>query len=508
MEKLNTEFMNDNLGFHSIAEDDLEERVMKALNTDMADADRFWDADVFVQMSEWRHSVLEWYKFHSDCTILEVGAGMGALTGLLASKAKKVICLENKKSKCAILKKRFENIDNIEIVHDHYAHYETDVQFDYVIVHEISGYIKKYYGKQFSYTDYIKKVSTFLNSHGTILLFMENRLGLKYFSGSIEEYSGKFFTGLNDFDGYDYIKTFTKNEIEKMCLNSGMKYWKYYYPYPDLNFPTQIYTDEALEKIYYGGECNYINEDCFQFFDTPRMYRTLQREGTVDRFVNAYIIEISKREIMNPVLFYRNNQNDAYGTAYEVMDNLPSGIRMDMYLLNFIESVAGGFSDSIENDIEKVFSIIIKATNQISKYDKAYTVRDFYVNNDEIYMEERKGRVNNVLIGLYECYFIYDFYYNYILGRKDYEKVISLQKLCRKCSISGEKMHQLIALFEAQKSELAKFYGNKYYSNLIYPIDIYKNGDLITKSMVNERVGNSRKKQLLFEDELLGRIRR
>ena len=38
-----------------------------------------------------RWNILNWYPFKKDADVLEVGAGMGALTGLLCEKAKSVV---------------------------------------------------------------------------------------------------------------------------------------------------------------------------------------------------------------------------------------------------------------------------------------------------------------------------------------------------------------------------------------------------------------------------------
>lgn len=479
MARLNTEFMDDTTGFQSKVEDELELAVCSALEKGVDFPNKIQNREVYEQLSRERHEVLRWYPFKPDASILEIGAGMGALTGVLAEKAKEVTCLEKKKSRCRILEKRFMNCSKVHVCNVNYADFAPEKTFDYVVLHDITGYAKKYFKDESAHVSFFARLKSFLSPSGVLLVLAENRLGLKYFSGAYEEYSGKFFTGLNNFDGYNYIKTFTKNEIMCMGERAGFKHCRFYYPYPDLSFPVQIYTDEILEKMYYGAHEAPYAKDKFVFFDEQRMFATLQKESVIDKFVNAFIVELSMEEQEQQVFYYRAIDSHTGGRKYELVENLPVGIRADRYLINMLEQLADGLAENRKEKAEMLFAFLVKCVKMVSDKNLLYTIQDIYVDQDEIYLNDQNGIAADGYETYKACYFLYDFYRFYIRGRQDYEKWLPFHQLCRQCGIAAEQMKQFFEVQKAASNGQEFHYGRKYYGNLIYPIDIYKSGDLI-----------------------------
>src|SRR5690606_11854603 len=53
-----------------------------------------------------RHNLLKWFDFDSNKTLLEVGAGCGAMTGLFCEELKNVVAVEPSSRSAKILKTR------------------------------------------------------------------------------------------------------------------------------------------------------------------------------------------------------------------------------------------------------------------------------------------------------------------------------------------------------------------------------------------------------------------
>ena len=68
--------------------------------------------------------------------IIEIGPGLGSLTGLLAERAKKLVCYEIDKDMVEVLMKRYTNNDKIEIIHQ-----------DFLKIN-IQDEIKKHFGNE------------------------------------------------------------------------------------------------------------------------------------------------------------------------------------------------------------------------------------------------------------------------------------------------------------------------------------------------------------------------
>lgn len=497
---MNIEFMDETLGFQSKVEDELEQAVSTVLETGLDSLDKIQSREVYEQISEDRHEILRWYPFKPGANILEIGAGLGALTGVLLEKAKEVTCLEKKGRRCNILKKRFADCCNIKIHNINFVDFNPEGKYDYVVVHDIIGYAKKYFKDDSAYKKFFFKLKSFLVPSGVLLILAENRLGLKYFSGAYEEYSGKFFVGLNNFDGYNYIKSFTKNELIYMGERAGFTYCRFYYPYPDLVFPVHIYTDEILEKMYYGAHEAPYARDKFVFFDEQRLFCTLQKEGVINKFVNAFVVEYSMEELEKSVLYYRVIDTGMGKKQYEHLNMLPDGIRADRYLIDILEDLSSGMTESKEDMKNALFAFFTKSIELFSGENKLYTVQDIYMDGERIILNVQNGIVVDEFMAYKECYFLYDFYEFYIRGRRDYERWLPFDQLCKKCGIDSGKMKQFLCVRNNFSDKRVLHYGRKYYSNLIYPIDIYQNGDLI---MDDFTISNDEGTELLIREEHL-----
>ena len=90
-----------NLDFYSrgdlYSDGDVEEKLLdmirKGVNYEEIPAYKV-EFPIIYHLSEVRKNILAWYPFREHCTILEIGAGCGAITGLLCEKADKVVSVE------------------------------------------------------------------------------------------------------------------------------------------------------------------------------------------------------------------------------------------------------------------------------------------------------------------------------------------------------------------------------------------------------------------------------
>ena len=73
---------------------------------------------------------------------------------------------------------------------------------------------------------------------------------------------------------------------------------KYYYPYPDYKFPTEIFTDETLKVIGYGKQYPVFTENRFSLFNETDVAHSLLREEVMDNFVNSFLVEASREDVI------------------------------------------------------------------------------------------------------------------------------------------------------------------------------------------------------------------
>lgn len=244
--------------------------------------------------SKFRENILNWYPFKKECTILEIGSGCGAITGLFCRKAKHVTSIELEYDRAIINYERHKNYNNLEIIVGDFNNIELKEKYDYVILNgvlEYSSYIMDSKSDD-PFADLLIKAKKNLKKSGTILIAIENKLGLKYFSGSKEDHLGIPFAGLNGYKD-SKIRTFSKYELEQLCNKANCKIKKWYYPYPDYKFPFEIFTDESINKRIPLSTNLPIDSEQFQIFDELKVHESMMKNSIANIFANSFLVEIS-----------------------------------------------------------------------------------------------------------------------------------------------------------------------------------------------------------------------
>ena len=254
---------------------------------------------VMYHLSEQRENILAWYPMEPSASVLEVGAGCGAISGILAKKEGRVVANDLSKMRSTINAYTNKDVDNLEIMVGNFNRVADNLEetFDYVTLIGVFEYAKTYIQEPDAYGVFLDKINRHLKPGGKILMAIENRLGMKYFAGCKEDHVGKYFEGIEGYPGTDGVETFSKRELEKLLDEKGYHDYKFYYPYPDYKFATTIYSDEYLPK---KGELR----NNMRNFDSDRLLlfdEGLAFDGIIDaelfpHFSNSFFVEIGKKE--------------------------------------------------------------------------------------------------------------------------------------------------------------------------------------------------------------------
>lgn len=246
---------------------------------------------ILYHFSPTRHNLLEWYQFRPKSEILEIGAGCGALTGLLCDKSKSVTCIELSKKRALINANRHTDKSNLEIVIGNLNDIKLDKKFDYITLIGVLEYAALYTETNSPYVTFLKNIKKFLKRDGVLIIAIENKLGLKYWAGSREDHTGDFFDSLQNYPSNRGMATFSKLEIEKLIYNSGFGEMKFYYPFPDYKMPTQLYSDKRLPCV---GELRSRNTNYDQnrvvLFDEESVTDNIINNQLFSTFSNSFLV--------------------------------------------------------------------------------------------------------------------------------------------------------------------------------------------------------------------------
>ncbi|MGP1488210.1 MAG: glycosyltransferase [Peptoanaerobacter stomatis] len=264
------------------------------------------DGAIFHNFTESRENLLNWYPFNKQGSVLEIGAGMGALTKLLSEKCDRVVAVEMSQKRAEIIKLRCRDKKNVEIFTQDIKSLTLDEKFDYVLLIGVLEYAQVINKTKDSFVELLEKAKSFLrNDDSRLIIAIENKFGLKYWCGASEDHTGIPFDSINGYKDNNLVstyksngvKTFSKVELENMLVHVGLKGIKYYYPLPDYKFPMTIFTDEGLPtykdiqgiKFTYPMESELIAQE-------SKLYEELLINNVFPFFSNSFLLETSINE--------------------------------------------------------------------------------------------------------------------------------------------------------------------------------------------------------------------
>lgn len=247
-------------------EDKLLETVMKGKELDALRAGTSWP--VLYHLSDIRENLLEWYPIRKHAKILEIGAGCGALTGLLSSKAEKVVCIELSKKRSLINAYKNADCSNVTIYVGNFKDIEPNLteQFDYITLIGVLEYSSLYLEGENPYLKMLETAKRHLADDGRLIIAIENKMGLKYWNGAAEDHTGRIGSGLNDYSEGEGVRTFSKRELTELIKKAGIKCHRMYYPTPDYKLPEAIYSESFQPG---PGDIRNYGKD----YDMPRFYQ-------------------------------------------------------------------------------------------------------------------------------------------------------------------------------------------------------------------------------------------
>lgn len=285
---------------------------------------------IMYHLSPERENIWNWYPFQKSDSILEAGAGCGAVTGILCQKAGWVTSVELSKKRAGINYARHQAAENLEIMVGNLNEMVFDRRFDYVVLTGVFEYAASYNDSPYPYEDFLKRIKKYLNKNGKILIAIENRLGIKYFSGAPEDHTGEYYDGINGYPNDRGVRTFSKGELEGLFQRCKIDNWKFYYPYPDYKFPSEIFTDENVNAQNYGRVYHNFQKGRLEIFREQEMVTALKKDKIMGSFSNSFIAELCTGSAEPSGIFYAK-LNNSRKEKYRIATVIENEEKQDQY---------------------------------------------------------------------------------------------------------------------------------------------------------------------------------
>ena len=219
---------------------------------------------ILYHFSNVRENIVQSMPITKEDSVLEIGAGCGAITGVLARMAKNVDAVELSMKRSLINAYRHQEADNITIKVGNFQEVEQHLEqkYDVITLIGVFEYACSYIDSEQPYAEFLEIIKKHLTKDGRLILAIDS-----------------------------YVRTFSKNELAHMLEQAGFSEHTFYYPYPDYKLPEKIFSDEYLP---HENELN-VNHRNFdrnrvRLFDENKVYGELIRAEMFPEFSNSFLI--------------------------------------------------------------------------------------------------------------------------------------------------------------------------------------------------------------------------
>lgn len=244
------------------------------------------------RIREIQKGLLRWYDFKAGSEILYVGKKDDAIAELITSLDVRVLCMELPDT----------------LSEDFLEGRKTT--FDYLIaITELE--------KSMEPDRTLSVWKELLKEDGRMLLGMNNRLGLRYFCGDRDTYTGRSMDSIENYRRA-YVnkadpfrgKTYDKDMLQNMLKGTGITNFQFFSVLSDLKNPSFLYAEDYFPQEDLGNRLfpTYNHPDTV-FLEEAPLYDGLIRNGMFHQMANAYLIECSMDEALCDVCHVTNTSD-------------------------------------------------------------------------------------------------------------------------------------------------------------------------------------------------------
>lgn len=292
-----------NTGFAYSDGDEQEKYIFNALRTakdvscssdELPAKIKDWPSEY--HLSPLRINLMAPFQIKQRTRVLELGCGMGAITRYLGEIGAEVTAVEGSFQRATIARERCRDLNNVQVVCDNFKNFQSDEKFDIVTLIGVMEYSPKFIGGNNPISECLAIVKNFLKPEGTLIIAIENRLGLKYWNNCAEDHTGGMFDSIHDTYPPNTVSTFGYEELKNVLATAGFVSVDFLFPFPDYKLPSVILHEKSLRQKEirfasiigqqfsrdYSGQSN-------RYFSEQLAWHTIEKNGLIPHFSNSFL---------------------------------------------------------------------------------------------------------------------------------------------------------------------------------------------------------------------------
>lgn len=192
-----------------------------------------------------RSNLLRPLAIDNGLRVLEIGAGTGAVSRFLGETGARVVALEGSLPRAQAAAARCRDLDNVEVVCGALDAFEDADGFDLVC---LIGVLEYAGAERENPADFLRSAAAHLRPNGTLVVAIENQIGLKYLVGYDEDHLGRPWVGIEGYLDDDGVRTYTRRRLKGLLEDAGLGFQRWLYPFPDYKMASVIVSQSAYDE--------------------------------------------------------------------------------------------------------------------------------------------------------------------------------------------------------------------------------------------------------------------
>jgi glycosyltransferase involved in cell wall biosynthesis/SAM-dependent methyltransferase len=233
--------------------------------------------------------------------VLDIGAGSGTLSRYLGEIGADVVALEPTPLRARAASLRCADLPNVRVVTGAIDSYRETRPFDLVTC---IGVLEYALGSDASRRAFLEHLRRVVGTDGTLVVAIENQLGLRYLLGYGEDHLDEPWAGIEGYGGQHRVATPGQRTLGRLLAEAGFDAQRWLYPFPDYKLPSTVVSEtvyrrpdaeELVDKILRwpsSGEATQPARLC----DDRRAHRVLLREGLGPAVANSFLVLASRSD--------------------------------------------------------------------------------------------------------------------------------------------------------------------------------------------------------------------
>jgi SAM-dependent methyltransferase len=294
----------DDIPYRDGAEDRVYELVsaasdLSSLSDELSRQAKTW-AERY-HLSGTRANFLRPFALPPNATVLEIGAGCGAVTRYLGETCAIVDALEPVHDRARTARARTRDLDNVAVFVGMVGDLPAQPAYDLVVVVGVLEYVGGADPASTERRRFLESIARLLRPGGSLILAIENRLGVKYIAGAPEDHSGRPFDSIDAYPGESPARTFSRSELAALLAGAGLQS-TFHSAFPDYKITRTVLADALFDEapelawrlpdfpspVWIGDAARSASEE--------RLWRGLVGDGIGQHFGNSFVVTASKSD--------------------------------------------------------------------------------------------------------------------------------------------------------------------------------------------------------------------